>query len=511
MPVIVLPSMLADLRRRAALAARTVLLIAPLAAILASGGPLLAADDLPDIGSPANAMLPKSEEARIGRAIMRELRRRGTVVDDPQITEYIEAIGHRLVAHANDGEQDFKFFVVDDSSINAFALPGGFIGVHTGLIEATEDESELAGVLAHEIAHVTQRHIARSIYNNSRANIITLATMLGAILVGMAADGGGDATQGAIMGAQGMMAQNRIDFTRRNEYEADRVGVATMAAAGFDPQGMPDFFATIGRRAGPFASSVPEFLRTHPVSSARIAETRARAAALSVVDVEETMGYGLSKARIIAKGRTSPDDALTYFRESAPPGDAALYGEALVLLRMDRPAEAQRIFEQLIDRNEDVIAYHIGLAEAQMANDNEMASLSTYANARELFPRNVPLVISYAETLLQLGRGGMAHDMLLDLLNNTPPTPEQVRLIARAAIAAGETAEAHYYLSEYNIMIGDLVRAVSFLSRALELPETEPIQRARFEARIDFIKEYLSEEQLREVARNDPGRNPGIG
>lgn len=508
MPAIVLNAMLADLR---SLAVKALLMALPVAAMLASGGPLLAAGELPDIGSPANAMLPKSEEARIGRAIMRELRNRGTVVDDPLITEYIEAVGHRLVAHANDGEQSFEFFVVEDPSINAFALPGGFIGVHTGLIEATESESELAGVLAHEIAHVTQRHIARSIYNNSRANIVTLAAMLGAILVGMAADGGGDATQGAIMGAQGMMVQNRINFTRRNEYEADRVGVATMAAAGFDPQGMPDFFATIGRRAGPFASSVPEFLRTHPVSSARIAETRSRAASLPVADVEETTGYGLTKARIVAQGRTSPANALTYFRESAPPGDAALYGEALVLLRMGRPSDAQRIFERLIDSNEDIIAYHIGLAEAQLANDNEMAALSTYANARELFPRNVPLIISYAETLLQLNRGAMAHDMLLDLLNNTPPTPEQVRLIARAAVAAGENAEAHYYLSEYNIMIGDLVRAVGFLSRALELPETEPIQRARFEARIDFIKEYLSEEQLREVARNDPNRGPGIG
>jgi predicted Zn-dependent protease len=499
---------MADLR---SLLLRALLLVMPLAAMLASGAPPLAAGELPDIGSPANAMLPKSEEARIGRAIMRELRSRGSVVEDPLINEYIEAVGHRLVAHANDGEQTFEFFVVEDPSINAFALPGGFIGVHTGLIEATENESELAGVLAHEIAHVTQRHIARSIYNNSRANIITLATMLGAILVGMAADGGSDATQGAIMGAQGMMVQNRINFTRRNEYEADRVGVSIMAAAGFDPQGMPDFFATIGRRAGPFASSVPEFLRTHPVSSNRIAETRSRAASLPVADVEETTGYGLAKARIIAEGRTSPANALTYFRESAPPGDAALYGEAVVLLRLDRPAEARRIFERLIDSNQDVIAYHIGLAEAQLADDNEMTALSTYANARELFPRNVPLIISYAETLLQLDRGTMAHDMLLDLLNNTPPTPEQVRLIARAAVAAGETAEAHYYLSEYSIMIGDLVRAIGFLSRGLELPETEPIQRARFEARIDFIKEYLSEEQLREVARNDPGREPGAG
>ncbi len=491
---------------------RAASLLAPVVLCLASGAPLAGADELPDIGSPANAMLPKSEEARIGRSIMRELRLRGAVVEDPLITEYIQSIGHRLVAHANDeGEYQFEFFVVQDPSINAFALPGGFIGVHTGLIEATESEAELAGVLAHEIAHVTQRHIARSIYANSRASIMTMAAMLGAILVGMAADGGGEVVEGAVATAQGVALQNRISFTRRNEYEADRVGVSTMAEAGFDPQGMPDFFSTIGRRAGPYASMVPEFLRTHPVSSARIAETRARAADLSVDGSEPSRGYGLAKARIVARSRTSPSDALVYFRDSMPPGEPALYGEALALMRLDRPADAQRLFERLVDEHEDAIAYHIGLAEAQVANDNLPAALATYESARELFPRNVPLVISYAETLLQAGRGQAAHEMLLDLLNTVPPTPEQVRLIARAAVAADEMAEAHYYLAEYNIMIGDLVRAVGFLTRALQLPETEPIQRARFQARIDLIKEYLSEEQLREVARGEPGNDPGNG
>jgi len=148
--------------------------------------------DLPDIGSPADAILSKNTEAQVGRSIMRQIRASGEIVEDPQITEYINDIGHRIAAHANNGSHEFTFFVIDDSAINAFALPGGYIGVHTGLLEATRSEDELAGVLAHEVAHVTQRHIARAIHANSRQSILNTAIMLGAILAGVAGGASGD-------------------------------------------------------------------------------------------------------------------------------------------------------------------------------------------------------------------------------------------------------------------------------------------------------------------------------
>lgn len=461
--------------------------------------------NLPDIGSPADALLSKNEEARIGRAIMTQIRQSGQVVEDPLVTEYVNEIGHRIAAQANsDGVYEFSFFVIEDPAINAFALPGGFIGVHTGLLEATRNEDELAGVLAHEVSHVTQRHIARSIHANSRQSIVSMAIMLGAMLAA-AAGANGDAVGGAMAVAQGTAAQQQINFTRANEYEADRVGIAALANAGFDPQGMASFFEVISRGENTSMDlRVPEFLRTHPVSSARIAEARNRARGYSPVLTSDTVNYGVARARIIVESKANSADAVRYF-EREPyeyQSDVERYGRAVAYLRDGRNAEATRIFEELADKRPEVIAYHIGLADAQLAMEAIDSSVNTFERARELFPRNVPLVIHYAEALLKLGQAEKAHMILLDLLNNVPPTPEQVRLIARAAIDAGDIAEAHYYMAEYRFMIGDLVGGVNFLRQALQVPELEEIQRIRFEARIDFIREFMTEEQLAQMSRS---------
>lgn len=460
--------------------------------------------NLPDIGSPADATLSKNDEARLGRAIMAQIRKMGQVVEDPLITEYVNEIGHRIAAQANnDGLHDFSFFVIEDPVINAFALPGGFIGVHTGLLEATRNEDELAGVLAHEVAHVTQRHIARSIHSGQRQSMMSMAIMLGAILAAVAgADG--DAVQGAIAVAQGTAAQQQINFTRSNEYEADRVGIEALANAGFDPQGMASFFEVISRSNTPMEYRTPEFLRTHPVSSARIAESRNRARSYPPVHTNDTVNYGIARARILVASQDTPEEAVRYF-EREPyeyQSDVERYGRAIAYLNDGRNSDANRIFEELANREPEVIAYHIGLADAQLAMEAIDESVATFERARELFPRNVPLVIHYAEALLKLGHADKAHEILLDLLNNVPPTPEQVRLIARAAIDAGEIAEAHYYMAEYRLMIGDLIGGVNFLRQALRVPELEEIQRIRFEARIDFIREFMSDEQLAQLSRS---------
>ena len=479
-----------------------------IALLIASVGGTRAAEiNLPDIGSPADAVLPKSEEAKIGRAIMHQIRRSGTLIEDAQINEYINDVGHRIAAFSNDGGQRFTFFVVDDPSINAFALPGGYIGVHTGLIEATRNENELAGVLAHEIAHVTQRHIARAIHAGQRQSLLSTAMMLGAI-VAAAAGAGGDVVQGAMAAAQGSAAQQRINFTRSNEYEADRVGIEALAEAGFDPNGMATFFEVLSRGTRPIESRVPEFLRTHPVGTNRIAEARSRARSYSPVDREDTHNYGIARARMAVQSSPTPESAVARFETQAyeKQSDEARYGRALAYLRAGRAAEANQIFEDLLSRDQQIIAYHIGLARAQLALERVGAAESTYQRALELFPRNVPLVVDYAEALLQLGNAQYAHDLLLDLLNNVPPTPEQVRLIARAAIDAGEQAEAHYYMAEYRFMIGDLVGGVTFLQRALSLPDLQEIQRARYEARIDFIQDFMTPEQLQQMRRSQgPG------
>ena len=197
--------------------------------------------NLPDLGNPADAVLSKNDEAQLGRSIMRQIRASGTVVEDPQINEYISEIGHRIASHINESERDFTFFVIDDDSINAFALPGGYIGIHSGLLKATRSEDELAGVIAHEIAHVTQRHIARALAAGKKQSLLSTAIMLGAVIAG-ASGAGSDAVQGAMAVAQGTQIQQQINFTRENEYEADRIGISALARAGFDPRGMASFF-----------------------------------------------------------------------------------------------------------------------------------------------------------------------------------------------------------------------------------------------------------------------------
>jgi predicted Zn-dependent protease len=479
------------------------LLLAAASLTLAAGLPA-AEINLPDMGSPADAVLSKNEENRRGRAIMAQIRSSGEVIEDPQVTEYINEIGHRLAAQANrDGNHDFSFFVIDSPVINAFALPGGFVGVHTGLLEATRNEDELAGVLAHEVAHVTQRHIARRIHANQRQSLLSTAIMLGAILAG-AAGASGDAMQGAIAVAQGTAAQQQINFTRNNEYEADRVGISALAAAGFDPQGMGSFFEVLSRGTTPHEYRVPEFLRTHPVSSARIAEARGRARSYTPVHTTDSTNYGIARARLIVAEQDTPEAAVAYFeREDYEyQSDVERYGRAIAYLRAGRNEEANRILEELANKDPKVIAYHIGLGDAQLAREAIAESMSTFARASELFPRNIPLTIHYAEALLKIGQAERAHRILLDLLNIVPPTPEQVRLIAKAAIEAGEDAEAHYYMAEYRFMIGDLVGGINFLQRALQVPDLEEIQRIRFEARIDFVREFMSEEQLQRLQRN---------
>src|SRR3982751_2700268 len=263
-----------------------------------------AGNDLPDIGSPASSSLSLEDEHHIGLQVVRQLRDEGQIIEDPEATEYLQALGSRIVAQATgDSAQTFSFFFVQDNTINAFALPGGFIGVNYGLVLATRNESQLAGVLAHEIAHVTQRHIARRVRAQGRQSIATMAGILAAILIG-AATGSSDATMAGVTMAQGAAMQQQINFTRANETEADRVGMGFLAAAGFDPYGMPDFFETIGRRSGLEGSSqnrnaLPEILQSHPVTSNRIAESRGRAAQYKDVHpTAESVSYALTRERL---------------------------------------------------------------------------------------------------------------------------------------------------------------------------------------------------------------------
>lgn len=466
-------------------------------------------DDLPDIGSPADTLLTRSRAERIGRSVLMQMRQAEQVVEDPEIDEYINTIGYQLAGHAHDGAHSFRFFVVDDGNINAFALPGGYIGVNSGLILRTRRESELAGVMAHEIAHVTQNHIARRVAATSKTSLLATAAILAAILMGATGNADGDVIQGTIMGASAMAAQQSINYTRQNEYEADRVGINILSSAGFDPMGMPDFFETMGKVSGSYANRAPEFLLTHPVSSTRMAETRGRAAKLPKGNPDSSIDYLLIRERLRVLTMPSSLDAVRYFENQKEARDIPApeidYGLALAYMRNGQAEDAVPLLFDLRAADDSVIAYHSAYGQALVAAGQPNEGLIAFEQAVALFPRNVPLTIRYGEALMVTGQFGRAHAVLLDLFNNIAPTPAQVKLIANAAGAAGLMGEAYYYMCEYYLLNGNVVLAVEQLNLALSEPDLQAVQRARFEARRNELVPYLPKNHRQHQSKQAQG------
>lgn len=453
------------------------------------------ANELPAIGSGADSTLTLDDEYQIGLSVVRGLRDQGLVLEDPESDDYIQALGIRLASQIPDSRQRFKFFVVRDAAINAFALPGGFIGVNQGLITAAANEAQLAGVLAHEISHVTQRHIARALQAQGRQGMASAAALLAAILIGMAT-GSSDAAQAGIAIAQGTAMQQQINFTRANEYEADRIGIGLLASAGFDPNAMPDFFETLGRRTGLAGIGVPELLRTHPVTSNRIAESRDRAAQLRPAIAVQTQTWSFFRERVRVLGGPMQGDLRGYYAALADTralSPAQRYGEALAQLVNGERTKAVATLRELATAQPDSPMLQAALGQALVADGQPAEAIALLRRALAISPRNIPLTVRYAEALLRAGEAKEAHTVLLDLFNNVPPTPEQIRLTALAASSAGDTADAYYYMGEYHIASGDLAMAVKQQELALADPDITPVQRARFEARKKEVEDALKE------------------
>ena len=474
-------------------------------------GPRTVHSSLPDLGSSANALISRAEEYQIGRLIMRDLRSQNALLDDAETSDYLQNLGSRIAVEAQEGEQRLTFFAVRDRSINAFALPGGFIGIHTGLLLLTGNEAELAGVVAHEVGHVVQRHIARAVQAQGRSSIATLAGMLGAILVG-AVTGNADAVPGIIAMGQGVAMQQQINFTRMEEHEADRVGIMFLAEAGFDPNGMAAFFTTMMRNRGLGGTDIPPLLLTHPVDTVRVAEARARIASMPEVQrrpESESYAYIRERVRVLTSG-TGNDLRRYYAREMEkdPDNGALRYGAALVEIQANDPHAAIGLLEPLIDQRPHLPLLHAALGQAQVAAGLHKEALATYEQALMLSPRNVPLTVRYGEALLTLEQPRRAHQLLLDLFNNVPPTPEQIRLIAIAANAAGDTADAYSYMAELHLANGDLPLAQMQLDLALATPGITEVQRKRFQARRDEVREWQRESsRSRRRDKDESGRD----
>ncbi len=475
----------------------------PLLSLLSVALPAYSADyNLPDIGTQANATISLEDEYRLGSMVVRGLRDQGQILDDPELNEYIQSLGLRLSSQATTAGQSFQYFIVKDPEINAFALPGGFVGINAGLLLASRNENELAGVLAHEISHVTQRHVARSIAEQGRNSVVSTAALLAAILLGAAT--GGDAAIAGLAAAQSMALQSQMSFSRANETEADNVGITLLTRAGFDPNGMWQFFEVLQRQNGTVnEADIPAILRSHPVTLERIAETRARASNNGAHNSADSLSYAMMRERMRVLMTPAGEDPRQYYSRDAKENTkgqskdysrsdtAKLYGKALADINAGDAKEAVRIMQKLQSRDTTVMQFHAALGQAQLAAGDNQDAIATLARARELFPRNVPITVRYAEILMRTGNPKLAHEVLLDLFNNVPPTLEQAKLIALAANSAGDVGDAYYYMSEYHIIGGDLSLAVSQLQMALATPNLTPVQRARFEARLEEIQRAM--------------------
>jgi beta-barrel assembly-enhancing protease len=480
---------------------------APPATPMANDLPPEVINNLPDLGAPEATIISHADERQLGYMIVQELRDQNALIEDPEISEYVNSVGDRLAAQSPDGAEGFQYFVVKDPAINAFAVPGGFIFINYGLILATANESQLASVLGHETAHVTQHHIARAYAAQSRQSMTTMAAMLAAILLGAVAHGGGQAVEGGIAAAQGLAVQQQINFTRDEEAEADRVGIGYLAGAGFDTQAMGDFFEVLSRKEGLAATYIPVMLVDHPVTTDRIAEARARAAQFPPRKAKDSLSYALVRERVRVLTAPGDTDIEKVYAAKLAEGHndmATRYGEALALMADNRPVEAQKILFDLAKQHEGVIMLHSALGQAEVKAGQTNDALGTFKHAVKLFPRNVPVTIRYAESLMAAGNPKEAHAVLLDLFNNVPPTPEQIRLTANAASAAGDQGDAYYYMGEYQISGGNLQLAAMQYQLALQSPNLTTIQRQRYQARLDEVREYLAMAKLRKTSISGP-------
>ena len=457
------------------------------------------AQDLPDFGDSAGGVISPEEERRLGEDLLRHLRAHAQLIEDPELEAYVGSLGTRLVTQSDyRAQHPFTFFLVDDPAINAFAAPGGFIGIHSGLFLHTEAEAELAGVLAHEIAHVTQRHMARSFERASQLSIPVAAAMLGAILLGTQNPEAGQAALAAISAGS---VQNRIDFTRANEEEADRVGMQTLVRSGFDPMGIPAFFERL-QRANRLSENaeLPEFLRTHPVTVSRIADARSRADQLPRGNYQDSMGFYLMRAKLQVSAVQRPTAAVEYFAtRSKGPSERRGTGGPLRLCpgaHQGRPVrQGASEIQALLRADGEQPAYLLAAARLDLAAGRTPAGLEVYRNLLGLYPGYRPAVLGYVEALVAAGKPRDALKVLGDYARDHERDLTYYRLLAEAEGKAGAAVEAQIAIAELRFLSGETELACEQLRFAQRSRTTDHYQRERIAARLKDLARQLARER----------------
>lgn len=478
--------------------ARRALLGLLVGALLPPG--LVAQDEqvnLPNMGDPADQILSPAQERALGEAFMRQVGARLQTIDDPLVNDYLFGLGARLVSASQHTRSTFTFFVVNDPTINAFAAPGGFIGVNSGLILAATNESQLAGVLAHEVAHVTQRHIVRAYAASKTSTLPTAAAILAAILLGGADP---QVSQAAIATGIAASQQLQLNYTRANEYEADRLGIQFLARADFDPNGMVDFFSLLERRNALDGGTPPEYLSTHPLSSNRVAEARNRAQALASSEQrDDSTTFQLARVRLrvlTASDVTTLRAAVDRQLETAQGAQhhTLAYTAALLAHRTGDYHRAAALLDELRELAPDNIFHNILSARNAFALGNSAEGRAQFEQLRELYPSNVPVLLAYAQTSEEQGHVNHAAKALREALQL--PGYHQVstyRSLARIEDKRRRPVESLESLAEYHALIGQTRMAINQLEQALKHTDDASDQALRIAARLQQLRDEFAE------------------
>ena len=451
-----------------------------------------ATDDLkiPNLGESSTSLFSADYEHQLGRMWLRSFRGQAPITTDPLLHSYLESLVFELVQHSELQDRRIELVIVDNPTINAFAVPGGVIGVHSGLFQYAVTEDEFATVMAHEIAHLSQRHFSRRMEMAQEQGPMQLAGLLAGVL--LAATVGTDAGMAAMTTAQGLAQDAQLRYSRANEAEADRVGLRTLYNAGMDPYAAPQMFERM-YAATRYSQSgrIPEFLRTHPLSEKRISDTRTRAMQYPKRIRSVSLDYQLMRARVATQAARTPEEAVAFFR-SALQGDsissaATTYGLVLALTAAGRADEAALALDSIWSGDSDRIEYVIADAEIDLARGYSARAVATLERRLELSPGNHPLTMSYAHALQQAGSPHLAEAVLIEQSRRMPGDPGLWYLLAEVQGLAGNIVGLHRSRAEYFILINALDAAERQLTYAQNLVGS------------DFTTSSLINQRMRDV------------
>ena len=452
-------------------------------ALLVSG--IALADELPDLGDVSQSALSPVQERKLGEGIMAQIRSNPAYLDDPEITDYLNSLGYRLVANSPDPGGPFEFFAIADSGINAFALPGGFVGVHSGLLLMTQSESELASVLSHEIAHVTQRHIARLIAAQQRAGLASMAALAVAIL---AARSNAQVSAAAIAAAQAGTIQSQLNFTREHEREADRIGLQIMEKSGFDVHAMPVFFERLQKATRVYENGAPSYLRTHPLTFERIADIQSRIEGAPFRQIPDSLEFQLVRARLSAQDGNGRDAVANFDRmlEERKFGieAAARYGLVVALLRVGDKVRARKEMALLLGLKAKSPMIDALAAQTLISGGEVEKGLATYRDSLRANPSRTALIYGYADALIAARKAADAIQFLTGRADGRPADPQLYEFQARAYAVMGKRLLQHRALAEVYALRGNLPLAIEQLQIAQKAEDGDFYQKSSVEARL---------------------------